>query len=394
MISLSFALRNIRKYPLKSVGNFVFGFVFAFLVLLTFFYSYFTEISLSHEMNLRSSGNYLAIKAPNEKIAHEIQSLDYVNETISLYQSFVSGELEIEGSSFEINSYLIYTNGGKIPSAFTSELHDLYYEDTFQAGGQIKNGNEIILNVGYFEELGFKDVDSLIGKTISISYDWLGEKNYVVQNAVLAGLTSEKMRSISYFDDSSLEIAFLPADETMLRQADLLSFFHYDDLERVNKDLGKFSEEKIFVMTKGTVALDKLSDLVQFVTKILTLMIVLVLLVYFVFFVSLILDGIRSKSEFLIAIDACGFRRKNLCLSLIFELFLIFAPGFIIALILSFFAAGGLLSVTANFIFASVFYQITPTVVFPIAGLFLGVVLLDMILVWLSVYVFSSRANI
>lgn len=125
-----------------------------------------------------------------------------------------------------------------------------------------------------------------------------------------------------------------------------------------------------------------------------TLTIVVLLLVYCIFFISFILGGIRDKTEYINALEACGLQRRDLSFSLIAELALIFTLPFFLAVVLSFFAARGLLQVTAGLISASLPFVWDWNILFWIFGLYGGVIVMDAILVFLCVYVFYAKENI
>lgn len=393
--NIFFALKNIQRYPYRTISSIICCFVFAFLILVTSFYSYFTNVSLNYEINIRSSGNFISIKNADTDAENYISKLSYIKETVYMYQSFISGEIDLEDAgSFNINSFLIYTDNGNIPTTFVQEL-DAVYEEGLVAGRQIQNENEVILNAGYFTDLQFKDLTSLIGKKVTLRYNFWGEDIAVVKDATLVGLVSDKIKNISFFNDYSSELTFLMCDDELLQNAELLSFFEYGNLDKVNKEIVQhFGEDNVVVVTKSSFVLTKLADLVKFVVNILSLIIVVLLIVYFIYFVALILGTIKNKVEYIVALNACGFRRRDLCVSLIVELAISFSVAFIAAAISAVFAAKALLKLTSDLVTASVFFVLNFQIIYVILGLYLGVILLDIIIAYLSIYVFYSKANV
>lgn len=395
MKNIFFALKNLRRYPYRTISSIICCFIFTFLILVTCLYSYFTNMSLNYEMNIRGSGNFISIKNADVDDENYISELSYIKETIYMYQSFISGEIDLEDvGSFDINSFLIYTENGKIPMTFIEEL-DAVYSEGLIVGRQIQNENEIILNAGYFIGLQFKDLTSLIGKKVTMRYDFWGEDVVVAKEATLVGLVSDKIKDISFFNDYPSELTFLMCDDEILQNAQLLSFFEYGSLDKVNKDIvQRLGEDNVVVTTKSSFVLTKLSDLVKFVVNILSLIIIVLLIVYFIYFVALILGTIKNKNEYIIALNACGFRRSDLYVSLITELVISFSVAFMVAAISAIFAAKALLKITSNLVSASLFFVLNFDIIFLILGLYLGVVLLDIIIVYLSIYVFFSKTNI
>lgn len=316
---LYFSYLNIKRNFRRSCITFVAFSCYFIAFLSTILFVVFSNRTIENEWNRRNSGNIIYVKDALNDI-NELINIEGVEEAVCLKESYVLGEISIEDIGvYDINVSIIYTKEGEIPQTFLKEYEKIFNGSAFLVGRQIENDNEIIINSGFFKTNQFRDYSQLLGKKVQIYYQYLNKKIAVLDNAVIVGIIDENIKSIGYFDNKPGDICFAELPDN-LEEKDVVLFCNYYKLNNSEKLLiERYGENQIITTIKSSLLIQELSRLTRFMTKIFELIVIILGIVFLIYQLTILIGYLNGKKDFLIAINAVGYRKIDIFLTIIVE---------------------------------------------------------------------------
>lgn len=233
--SAIFAFKNIRRYPLSSLGRSLLLFVLTFVVVLASMFSISIADSISDILNSRASGNTVVVSTDESELTN-ISKLSFIKE-VAVYPSkiFSSGEIDIEDiGTFQISCNVIKARdiNSLIPQTYVGEFNNISDDDLILAGRLPENDNEIIVDSKYIDSLQIYDYNQILGKKTSIYHRYFNDMVFDVSESTIVGVYSRSLLNITALNSIKDSACCFLLDGSLAYSGKLIA---YCDLENISE---------------------------------------------------------------------------------------------------------------------------------------------------------------
>ncbi|MBE5733168.1 MAG: ABC transporter permease [Clostridiales bacterium] len=392
--SISFALKNIKRYFLSSLGRSVLLFALTFVVVVALMFSISITNSISGILNSRSSGNTILVNT-NESELKNISDLPYIKEVVVYPEkTFTSGEVIIEDiGTFHINCSIIksqYKNS-LVPQTYVDEFNNISGENLLLAGRLPENNSELIINSKYIDDIQIYDYNQVLGKKISIYHQYFDDTVYDVYDSVIVGVYSNSLLDITALSSINNSACCFLLDNSLKYGGKLITYCDLQDMEKASIALQtQYGETNIVKSTITTIPFNELINISSFVKHIMLLVCLVICLVYIVVQIIVVTNYLHEKKDFVTAIKAFGLKDKNLVSIFLFEYLIVSIIPFILSSVLSVVFTKSISYYVS--ILSGIRYDVTVSVL-PIILSFVILLAISLITICIGVYSNNSIRN-
>ncbi len=338
-ISAIFAFKNIRRYPLSSLGRSLLLFVLTFVVVLASMFSISIADSISDILNSRASGNTVVVSTDESELTN-ISKLSFIKE-VAVYPSkiFSSGEIDIEDiGTFQISCNVIKARdiNSLIPQTYVGEFNDISDDDLILAGRLPENDNEIIVDSKYIDSLQINDYNQILGKKTSIYHRYFNDMVFDVSESTIVGVYSRSLLNITALNSIKDSACCFLLDGSLAYSGKLIAYCDLENISEAEVFLQKqYGATNVIRTTKTTIPFNELVNISSFIRNIMVLVCLVVCLVYTVVRIITVTNHLHEKEDFVSAIKAFGLKDKSLVFIFLFESLIISVIPFILSGVLS-----------------------------------------------------------
>lgn len=337
--SAIFAFKNIRRYPLSSLGRSLLLFVLTFVVVLASMFSISIADSISDILNSRASGNTVVVSTDESELTN-ISKLSFIKE-VAVYPSkiFSSGEIDIEDiGTFQISCNVIKARdiNSLIPQTYVGEFNDISDDDLILAGRLPENDNEIIVDSKYIDSLQIYDYNQILGKKTSIYHRYFNDMVFDVSESTIVGVYSRSLLNITALNSIKDSACCFLLDGSLAYSGKLIAYCDLENISEAEVFLQKqYGATNVIRTTKTTIPFNELVNISSFIRNIMVLVCLVVCLVYTVVRIITVTNHLHEKEDFVSAIKAFGLKDKSLVFIFLFESLIISVIPFILSGVLS-----------------------------------------------------------
>ena len=392
--SISFALKNIKRYFLSSLGRGVLLFALTFVVVVALMFSISITNSIAGILNSRSSGNTILVNT-NESELKNISELPYIKEVVVYPEkTFTSGEVIIEDiGTFHINCSIIKSQYKKslVPQTYVDEFNKISDENLLLAGRLPENNSELIINSKYIDDIQIYDYNQVLGKKISIYHQYFDDTVYDVDDSVIVGVYSNSLLDITALSSVNNSACCFLLDNSLKYGGKLITYCDLQDMEKAVLALQtQYGETNIVKSTITTIPFNELINISSFVKHIMLLVCLVICLVYVVVQIIVVTNYLHEKKDFVTAIKAFGIKDKDLVSIFLFEYLIVSVIPFILSSVLSVVVTKSISYYVS--ILSGIRYDVTVSV-FPIILSFVILLAISFISICIGVYSNNSIRN-
>lgn len=280
-LSLKLAFLNIRRYPLRTLGNVLCLLIFGFALFSAVTFTRSLNNTVSNALKSRSSGNVVTVRNGAAESDYIPQSPDALEVRTSCSPNYVYGKFEIEGVGEldEIDFAYHQAPDGEtlIPNTYFEEFHTISDEDFLVAGRMPENHGEMLINEKWLKSRHFADYSVILDKLITIyeeGFDFETKKpktEIYFENARIVGIFSEEFLNITALhsykeltERSQWGFAFLVNYDC--KSDGVEAYCSIDKIDRVYADFcAKYGEENVIKTVLSVPAIERLSGFNAFI---------------------------------------------------------------------------------------------------------------------------------
>lgn len=313
---LYFSLKNIRRNPAKSAAICIAVTLLMLLVVTFVFVAFGVNSSMQEITDGRKSANAVYYDSADISLKDcGIDEDDYY-ENVRIKTDNFAGNMIIEDiGEIYLMTQIYSTVHGDVPQSFKDEYGYMGGDSLYLYGGPALESGQIVLSADVFEGNNFKDLERLIGKKITLYYNYLDKNVCVVENAVLTGILDDKIKDIAWFENSRAGVCFMKYDGTDGSNVIFLPSRTTQDVLQKLDSAGIDGKS----ISKIPLALQKVEKLSEFIFNVLVFTGVVFLVAYVMFQTVLIRKEFTQKEDYVFTMRALGFTDSNLIGILIAE---------------------------------------------------------------------------
>lgn len=348
-LPFNLAIKNIRRYPLRILGNALCLLLFGFAMFSAVIFSQSLKNTISEVLKQRSSGNIALIKCGENDIdiADTVSELPDVLETAPYYpEGVIFGKIAIDGvGEFDINLDYKQSQTAQtlIPKVYFDEFYALGNSEFLVAGKFPENENEMIICENFCKNSRILNYDDILNKTATVSRDFFPEisqyeKTFTYfEDVKIVGIFSEDFLNINALSNEKSDAEFFGSTTAFLvnPKCKLQGIIAYTTIDKIDDVCEILSEKYSVIKTVyESDAIEKLSGLRTFITNLMLLAAGAAAFIYLMTRLTSAMNYFREKSPFITAADAFGCKKSHILAAFAIENLILLLPASIISALL------------------------------------------------------------
>lgn len=332
-LSVKLALINIRRYPLRALGNAVCLLLFGFAVISSVMFTRSLSDVLAEVLRLRSSGNTVIVDRDIGELERVASHPDILEACPRYWTLSVQQLIRIEGVG-EFDVSLEYDTSPDIktliPETYLEEFRAVGGGDFIVAGRLPGRSGEMIICESWFEEARIQNYEDVFNKPTSFLVDVFvdgSEKYTLMSDLKIVGAFSKEFMQISALQGHIdwANYAFLLDSECEYRF--ITAFCSVDKIDGVYDDFcARYGEENVVKSVLVSGAIDKLSGLRLFIGNLMYLAAAAIAAIYLLARFVIMSNYLKEKALFVTAADAFGCGRAHIFGAFAFENIVLLIP--------------------------------------------------------------------